>query len=520
MFAVTHLTRLLQRRWNPAQHCFASLVAFVLFAIAIAPLSAQSPKPTTRPNILWFVVDDMSANFSCYGEKTIQTPHVDRLAAEGTKFSNAFVTAPVCSPCRSAMITGMYQTTIGSHHHRGGRGKLKIHLPANVKPLPALFQQAGYFTCIGSGLLQSNRGGRANRPSAQSGLGKTDYNFEWDPAIYDAADWSGRKPDQPFFMQVQLSGGKLRGDSLQSYSKLAQRATSELGSTVQPDAVQLPPYYPRDPVILADWAAYLDAVRLTDDHVGKVIKRLESEGLMDSTLVIFMTDHGISHARGKQFLYDEGTHVPFVVRGPGIAQGNLREDLIEHIDIAAISLAAAGIEIPRSMQARNVFAAGYKPRDAVFAARDRCDETVERLRSVRTDQYLYIRNFYPERPHLQPNAYKDGKAIIKTLRSLHAAGKLDQLAESLLFSQKRAAEELYQWRTDSWQITNLAADPSHQAALTEHRQRLERWMDETQDKGPETEEMYDSDMAVYLGKGNPVVEKNIAIMKQWAQQGL
>ncbi len=120
-----------------------------------------------------------------------------------------------------------------------------------------------------------------------------------------------------------------------------------------------------------------------------------------------MTDHGISHARGKQFLYNEGTHVPFIVRGLGIARGEVRSDLIEHIDMAAISLAAAGIEIPARMQGRVVFATDYKPRNAVFAARDRCDETVERLRSVRTDRFLYIRNFYPKRPHLQPNAYKD-----------------------------------------------------------------------------------------------------------------
>ena len=480
---------------------------------------AQGPAKAGRPNIVWFVVDDMSANFSCYGEKTIQTPNVDRLAAEGTKFTHAFVTAPVCSPCRSAMITGMYQTSIGAHQHRSGRGKIKIALPEGVGPIPALFQQAGYFTCIGNGLVNENRAGRAARPNRAAGLGKTDYNFTWDPAIYDAADWSGRKSGQPFFMQVQLAGGKLRGDSPQSTGKLAQRADAELGGAVKTSAVQLPPYYPQDPVVLEDWAAYLDAVRFTDEHVGKVIKRLESEGLLENTLVIFMTDHGISHARGKQFLYDEGTHVPFVVRGPGIDHGKVRDDLIEHIDMAAISLAAAGIAIPDSMQGRNVFAADYKPRDAVFAARDRCDETVERLRSVRTDKFLYIRNFYPQRSHLQPNAYKDGKAIIKAIRKLHEAGQLDPLAEQLLFSPTRAPEELYEWTTDRWQVKNLADDPEYQTTLKDLRGRLDRWIVESKDHGAESDAMYDSDMAEYLGKGNPVVQQNIALMKQWAKEG-
>lgn len=490
------------------------LTSFILL-MAILP-SLNAAETTERPNVLWFVVDDMSANFSCYGEKLIETPNVDRLAREGTRFANAFVTAPVCSPCRSAMITGMYQTSIGAHHHRSGRGELKIHLPDGVVPVPKLFQQAGYYTCIGDGLLEASgaAGKKGNRNA--SALGKTDYNFEWDASIYDSADWAGRKPGQPFFMQVQLLGGKLRGGTDESAQKLLARAKQDFGTSTDPDSVTLPPYYPRDPVLLRDWAAYLDSVRFTDKHVGDVVARLEKEGILDNTLIIFMTDHGISHARGKQFLYTEGTHVPFIVRGPGIARGEVRSDLIEHIDMAAISLAAAGIEVPARMQGRDVFATDYKPRSAVFAARDRCDETVERLRSVRTDRFLYIRNFYPKRPHLQPNAYKDDKSIVQTLRSLHDRGQLSPLTESLLFSPTRPAEELYEWTTDTWQVTNLAEDASHQETLKQLRVQLDQWMIDTNDHGAESDAMYDSDMAVYVGKGNPDVEKNIAIMKQWA----
>jgi arylsulfatase A-like enzyme len=483
-----------------------------LACLLLAPLRAAD-----RPNILWFIVDDMSANFSCYGEKLIETPNVDRLAREGTRFANAFVTAPVCSPCRSALITGMYQTSIGAHHHRSGRGVEKIHLPDGVTPVPALFQKAGYFTCIGSGLPGEGRAGKKGKGGA--GLGKTDYNFEWDAKLYDANDWSGRKPGQPFFMQVQTAGGKLRGGTDASAVKLSERAKAEFGAATDPEKVTLPPYYPRDPVLLRDWAAFLDSVRFTDKHVGEVIARLEKEGILDQTLVIFMTDHGISHARGKQFLYNEGTHVPLVARGPGIAKGKVRDDLVEHIDLAAISLAAAGIALPPAMQARDVFAKDYRPRDAVFAARDRCDETVERIRSVRTDRFLYVRNFHPQRPHLQPNAYKDGKSIVQTLRSLHEAGKLDTLTEKLLFSPKRPPEELYEWTTDRWQVTNLASDPAHKATLETLRARLDRWMAETKDRGPESEKRYDSDMVDYLGKGNPVVEKNISLMKKWAAEG-
>jgi arylsulfatase A-like enzyme len=495
---------------------FRSLLILTVPMLCVYAACNANEPVAGRPNILWFIVDDMSANFSCYGESTIKTPHVDRLASEGTRFANAFVTAPVCSICRSALITGMYQTSIGAHHHRSGRGKLKIHLPEGVVPVPKILQQAGYYTCIGSGIQGTDEAGRKRR---QDGLGKTDYNFQWEANMYNSDDWAGRNINQPFFMQVQLAGGKLRGGTDASARKLLERAQSEFGTATDSSQVTMPPYYPKDEVLMRDWAAYLDSVRLTDKHVGEVVARLEREGILEDTLVIFMTDHGISHARGKQFLYNEGTHVPLVVRGPGIQKGMVRNDLVEHLDLAAISLAAAGLPIPATMHARDVFANGYVPRTVVFAARDRCDETVDRIRSVRTDQFLYVRNFYPDRPLLQPNAYKDGKSILQSLRSLHASGKLSRLTEELLFSDKRSAEELYKWTEDKWQTSNLAADPKHRATLETLRAELVRWQTETNDHGPESDAMYDSDMVAYLGKGNPEVEKNIATMKRWAAEG-
>jgi len=480
-----------------------------------------------RPNVLWFIVDDMSANFGSYGETTIATPNVDRLAKEGTRFSRAYVTAPVCSPCRSALVTGMYQTTIGAHHHRSGRGELKINLPKEVTPTPKLFQQGGYYTCIGSGLSDLDfRGlpfgaGKGKKAKAGAGnrLGKTDYNFEWDPSIYDSADWAGRKPGQPFFMQVQLHGGKLREGAEPAREQFRARVVRELGAGTDPAKVTLPPYYPRDPVLLQDWADYLDAVRLTDAHVGRVLARLEKEGLLANTLIVFMTDHGISHARGKQFLYEEGAHVPLIIRGPGVAAGQVRQDLVEHIDLAALSLAAAGLGVPAWMQGKDILASNYAHRDEAFSARDRCDETTEKLRSLRTDKFIYIRNYHPERPHLQPCAYKDGKQIVQQLRALHAAGKLSELSEKLLFSPTRPREELYELSADRWQIRNLAEDPAYASVLAEHRRRLDAKLVATKDPAPESMAMYDSDMKPYVGKGNPEVERNIAQMMRWAVEG-
>jgi arylsulfatase A-like enzyme len=480
----------------------------LVLAAGIVAFGASARADDERPNIVWIFVDDMSANFSSFGEKAIETPNVDRLAREGVRFRKAFVTAPVCSASRSALITGMYQTTIGAHNHRSGRGALKIHLPAGVEPIPALLRRSGYYTAIGG---PTTRG---------TNLGKTDYNFEWDRSMYDGNDWSGRKPGQPFFMQVQLAGGKNRESK--NWPETVRR---ELGEATSHDEVKLPPYYPSDPVLVEDWARYLDAVRYTDKQVGAVIERLEKEGILDRTIVAFMTDHGVSHARGKQFLYDEGIHVPLVIRGPGVPRGVVRDDLVSHIDLAATTLAKAGVPIPSTMQARDLFSPAGTDRDAVFSARDRCDETVENLRSVRTQRFKYIRNGYPDRPHLQPNRYKDNKPILQRLRALHAEGKLNDLQETLLFAPTRPKEELYDLQADPHELHNLAADPSHQGMLEKLRDRLDRWIAETDDHGrsPEPADMYDSDMAEYLkgqkGEQGEVLRRNIATMKRWAAEG-
>lgn len=494
----------------------ASFLATLLL-VGYLPASAAE-----RPNILWFVVDDMSANFSCYGETTISTPAVDQLAAEGLRFTRAYATSPVCSTFRSALITGLYQTSIGAHHHRSGRGKHHIQLPEGVRPIPELFQAAGYWTCNGSGLPGLDQTGL---PTSKVRPGKTDYNFDWDKAIYDSHDWAGRKKGQPFFMQVQLHGGKLRGASEAQYDKLDARVKKEFGKITDPQSVSLPPYYPRDPVLLRDWSTYLDTVRLTDQHVGKVIARLRKEKLLENTLVVFFTDHGISHARGKQFLYDEGTHIPLVVRGPGIENGTTRRDLVEHIDIAALSLAAAGIEIPSSMQGKDILAESFNEKTAVFAARDRCGEAADRIRSVRTDQYLYIRNFYPKRPHLQPSQYKDSKLIVMRLRELNANGKLPAVSTKLLFAPTRPAEELYEYAEDRWQVRNHADDLKHAQALLEHRRRLDDWIVETGDLGSESPEVYAQEIDDELNAMSKksarytTFRRNAETYKQWAKEG-
>ena len=434
----------------------------------------------TRPNVLWICVEDMSANMSCYGETTIRTPNIDRLADDGVKFSHAFITCPVCSPSRSSLITGMYQTTIGAHNHRSSRHKVKIHLPEWMRLIPEYFREAGYYTSNG-GIFPDD----VKRA-------KTDYNFVYDPEIYQGLDWSGREPGQPFFAQLQLRGGKNRN--------------AKVPNPVDPKDVQLPPYYPDHPVLREDWASYLNSVVQTDIEVARVIERLRAEGELENTIIFFWTDHGISHVRDKQFLYEGGIHVPLIVRGPGIERGCEIDNLVEHIDVAYTSLELAGIPVPHYFQSRSLL--NSAPHRCIFSARDRCDETVDRLRCVRSERFKYIRNFHPERPHAQPNRYKDGKKIMKTMRDLYAEGELNDI-QARPFLPTRPPEELYDLKNDPYEVNNLANRPEQQKTLQEFRNRLAIWMEDTRDLGtfpePELVELmkhYDSAYEILLDPEN------------------
>lgn len=486
------------------------LLALTLIVSARTEAAETPANAPQRPNIVWILVDDMSCHFGYQGETLVKTPHVDQLAREGAVFNNAYATAPVCSTFRSALITGMYQTTIGAHHHRSSRGALKIHLPQGMQTVPELFRDAGYYT--------TNANPEGTRP------GKEDYNFVYQRSdLYDGVDWTRRAKGQPFFAQYQLQGGKLR--NVDRWYKEVQVGLDDL---ITAEEVTLPPYYPDHPVIREDWAAYLNSVSYTDLQVGRILARLKKENVLDNTIVFFLTDHGISHARGKQFLYEEGLKIPFVVWGPKfVGAKSVRDELIEHIDLAATSLALAGIEIPARMQGRPLFGPEAKPRTYVVSARDRCDETVDHLRSVRKGKFKYIRNYLPERPYLQPCKYKDGKPFMPVLRELHAAGKLNA-AQSLHLAETRPEEELYDLTSDPWEIHNRAGDAAYQQQLTEFRGLLANWELETDDRGrfPESEAMYDSDMKPYLDKSRKrapeqaaTLEANIKQMKRWRAAG-
>lgn len=402
-----------------------------------------------RPNIVWIMAEDMCPDLACYGTPVVKTPNLDRMAAEGIRYTHAFVTGPVCSASRSAMITGMHQTSIGAHNHRSHRGD-GYALPAPVRLITDYLREAGYYT---------------------TNNGKTDFNFKTDGAPFDGKDWKERKEGQPFFAQITL------GVTHRNFSR-------DKTNPIDPAKVLIPPYYPDHPVTRRDWADYLESIQLMDGQVGELLHRLEADGIADNTVVFFIGDNGGCHVRGKQWLYDGGIHVPLIVRWPGtIKSGRVREDLVSTIDVSATILKLAGIEPPSYMEGQVLLGPAAKKREYVVAARDRCDETVDCIRCVRTRQYKYIRNFMPERPYTQFNAYKARQyPVVTLLEVLHERGELTE-AQARWMARRRPDEELYDLIDDPHEIHNLAADPKHRMKLIELRAILDRWILETKDQG-------------------------------------
>ncbi len=475
---------------------------------------------STSPNIVWVIIEDMSANFSCYGEKNITTPNIDALAKRGTRFTQAFVTAPICSISRSALITGRYQTSIGCQNHRSSVPGHVITLPDNVQLVPAMLRNAGYHVnnLTVEQFLKSTQEAVA-KPEVP--IAKTDYNFQWNPAdTYDRTHWTTRPAGKPFFVQVQLHGGKHRGQG--NGTEWPRKAQAELGSCTAAERITLPAWLPDDPIIREDWAQYLDTVRKTDVEVGQILQRLKDAGDLENTVIFVMTDHGISHVRTKQFLYDGGIHVPLIVAGGPFDGGHERSDLVEHIDLAATSLDLAGQTIPDWMFSRSLLDAS-KPREFVFAARDRADETVDLIRSVRSDRWKYIWNGFPNRPWLQPNNYKDTKPILQALRRCYADGLLNPQQASIM-QATRPVEELYDLSQDPDEFVNLAGRPEHAERLNAMRTALSEWQARTMDPcKPEPEEIYLTEMnAIYSGgkkQSEPAqFRANVDLMIQWLKE--
>ncbi|MCA9017138.1 MAG: sulfatase, partial [Planctomycetaceae bacterium] len=458
------------------------VIAFSLLTLVLFSPDHLLTAAEQRPNILWIIAEDMGPELGCYGTPEVKTPTLDRLAKNGMLFQNAFTVTPVCSTSRSSFMTGMYAMSIDAHNHRSHREGTNP-LPDGVRVITDWLRPAGYTTANIQKLTNDRQ-----QAKFYKGTGKTDWNFTYPKGKqpFDVKDWDELKNKQPFYAQINFSETHRGGAWNTSHEHLGYQA--------DPAKVQIPPYYPDHPVTRAVWAQYLNAVMAVDKKVAFILDLLKRDQLDQNTIVIFLGDHGRAMPRGKQWPYDSGLHIPLIIYWPEdnaslpapahYTRGEKSEQLISSIDLSATILALAGITKPEKMQGQVFLGTQAElPRTYLFGGRDRGDETVFHIRTVRDKRYRYLRNKYPEHPFLQINRYKETQyPIIGLLRHLHAEGKLTG-PPLVLMADRRPKEELYDLQNDPWEINNLAEDPKYQETKQRLVSALDQWMVEIDDKG-------------------------------------
>ena len=475
--------------------------------ISCAALSAS------RPNFLWISAEDINARFGCYGDPHAITPHLDQLASQGMRFTRAFTTAGVCAPCRSGIITGIYQTTLGTQHMRS-----RAKLPDYIRPFPTYLRQSGYY-------CSNNR--------------KQDYQFNtpedaWDESSGEA-HWRNRpEEDQPFFAVFNFTGCHESGiANTEKYRDVTRDLTPE--QRQDPYALTTyPPYYPETPLAREDWKRQYELITAMDAWVGDLIGQLKEDGLFENTIIFYWSDHGVGLPRAKRWLYDSGTHIPLIVRipegfrgdGQGIP-GTVAEGLVSSIDFGPTVLNLAGVKIPGHVQGRPFLGADLPPpRKYVYGARDRMDERYDIIRMVRDERYKYIRNYEPLKTYYQYMNTPEKGELMRELRELYEAGKLEPMAE-YYFKATKPVEELYDTRADPNEVFNLADDPRYNGILARMRRAHLEWVKTTRDTGllaepilVEREKVIGHRYGILRQNDDPTLAERVAETAVLASQGV
>ena len=440
-----------------------------LFLSAFLAIFAADP-----PNVVWISVEDMSPWLACYGDDTAPTPNIDRLAREGVLYNHAYANTPVCAPARSTLITGMYATSIGSMHMRTGKPSgaalerdpgaydgipnYEAVPPVGVRCFTEHLREAGYHC--------SNRS-------------KQDYQFKAPVTAWDAsggkAHWRQRADGQPFFAVFNITGTHESG-------VFPERRRAP--QVVDPADVSVPPYLPDTPQVRADIARTYDNIAAMDARVGQLMGQLEADGLLENTIVVFFSDHGVGLPRGKRSIYDSGTRVPLIIRWPdGRDAGTVDDRPVAFVDFAPTTLAFAGVEVPAHLQGQ-VFAGpdAAEPKSHVFINADRMDSVTDRTRAVTDGRYRYVRNGLTDRPRLYPVAYAENIPMMADLHALRASGEATP-AQWQIVSSTKPAEELYELSSDPHEVVNRIDDPGLVAVRDELRAALDAWIERTGDLG-------------------------------------
>ena len=436
--------------------------------------SSVSEIATAPPNIIWLVAEDQSPEwFPMYGDHTISLPNLESLSNDGIIFNNAYAPVPVCAPARSAIITGMYPTTLGTHN-------MRTHAPwrgAGDKPYPNL-DIPSYSPIVPNGVKMFTQYLRKKGYYTSNGP-KEDYNFQkltsaWDESGKDH-HFRNRKADQPFFSVFNFA--------VCHESQIWARGKDSL--FVDPSQVSVPPYFPDNDTIRHDLAVNYSNLKRLDDQIGEIISDLKEDGLYNNSIIFFYGDHGGPFPRHKRALYETGTKVPMIIKLPENENAGTSDNrFISFIDLAPTVLSLAGIEPPKVMQGIaqfGKFEVVEKPK-YTFHTSDRFDGVYDRLRAVRSERYKYIKSFDTSLSHALPVKYREQMPMMRELRRLYASGELNENQARWLHPTK-PEEELYDLEKDPYELNNLAELPMMQDTLAKLRAILKDWIKETNDLG-------------------------------------
>ncbi|MDG1762264.1 MAG: sulfatase [Flavobacteriaceae bacterium] len=447
------------------------IIKLLLGCIFLLISCTEEKTKVVTPNIIWLVAEDQSPEFlPMYGDSTTELPYLSSLAKDGVVFTNAYSPVPVCAPARSALISGMYPSTLGTHNMRTYNAYKKENepsigipsysppVPEGVKMFPQYLRAKGYYTTNNA---------------------KEDYNFKKTDGVWDEssprAHWQNRNTNQPFFAVFNFG--------ITHESQIWGQGDQPL--LVDPKTVPVPPLFPDSPEVRKDLAVnYSNLIRL-DKQIGKVIEQLKTDGLYEKSIIFFYGDHGGPFPRYKRALYETGIKVPLIVKFANQEKaGTANTDFVSFIDYAPTVLSLAGIKPPPIMQGKAQFGP-YEVKEKsefIFASSDRFDEQVDRLRALRFGKFKYIRNFNPDISNAMAVSYREQMPMMQYLNQLWEAQELEPNAAAW-FKTPKPKEELYNLEQDPYELNNLASEVGLQDTLTFLRTQMDKWIFETQDLG-------------------------------------
>lgn len=440
-----------------------AIVSLLIFFSCTKRVETLNPSSFERPNILWLVVEDMGPYLPAFGDSTVSTPTIDKLAATGVRYTNVYSPSGVCAPSRAAIATGMYPSGIGANHMRTishteytGLPKYEAVPPPEVKMLSEILRAAGYY-CTNNA--------------------KTDYQFQAPITSWDEngkeAHWQNRTNDlQPFFSVFNF-GVTHESGLFEPYTRpeIVSKASD----------FPIPPYLPDNQVVRNDlWKMYNNIAHM-DRQVGQVLDQLERDSLLDNTIIFFYSDHGGPLPRQKRMIYDAGLRVPLIIKYPGnVNMGQIDDQLISFVDFTPTVLEMAGITGLDHFDGQSFFD-NANQRQYIHAASDRFDEFTDAIRAVRDDRFKLIRNYRPTQPYYLPVSYREQIPTMKELLRLNKSGGLNEI-QSQWFRANKPRIELFDCVNDPHELTNLAENELFFEKRQELEGELDRWLREIDDQ--------------------------------------